>query len=292
MPATITAAGGVIWRATPSGPEIAAIHRPHRGDWSLPKGKLAKGERRLAAAHREVVEETGLDVAVQQYLGSIRYRTGGAAKTVHYWAMRLVGGKFTPNAEADDLEWLSPERAEERLTYDADRSVVAQFVEAGPADSAVLLVRHARAGKRSAWKKADELRPIDRDGRRQAQSIADAGSLFRPTAVVAATPLRCRQTVEPLAERMGLTVDVAPEFSDTDFARSPRRARRALAALTDAGRVSVVCSQGEAIPGLLDLADPKNAPHDSRKASTWVLFFADGELLAADYYGRAGMLSR
>ena len=36
---TVGAAGGVLWRATVTGPEVVVVHRPRHGDWTLPKGK-------------------------------------------------------------------------------------------------------------------------------------------------------------------------------------------------------------------------------------------------------------
>ncbi len=56
----IRAAGAMLWRPGPSGPEVALIHRPRKPDWSFPKGKLDPGETARAAAVREVREETGL----------------------------------------------------------------------------------------------------------------------------------------------------------------------------------------------------------------------------------------
>lgn len=281
---TIAAAGGVVWRASASGLRVAVIHRPHRNDWSLPKGKLRSGERPLLAGYREVIEETGLDVVPQQNIGRVRYRIASSPKTVSYWAMRHMSGQFVANDEADQMRWLTPDAAREILTFPGDRSMVTRFAAGPQADSAVLLVRHARAGKRGTWKKDDQLRPIDRAGQRQAAAIADMAALFVPRRIVAATPVRCQQTVLPLAERLGLSVGAAPEYSDADFERHPKRAMASLLALSRRRGVSVVASQGGTIPGLLDRLRPAGAPHVSRKGSVWALFYREGELLSADYY--------
>ena len=56
----ISAAGGVVLRRDEEGrTRVAVIHRPKYGDWSLPKGKLEKGEGWQEAALREVHEEIG-----------------------------------------------------------------------------------------------------------------------------------------------------------------------------------------------------------------------------------------
>jgi 8-oxo-dGTP diphosphatase len=264
------------------------IHRPHRSDWSLPKGKPHGTERTIHAAHREVLEETGLLVALQHQLGTVRYRLDGTLKVVSYWSMRHLDGDFRPNDEADKLLWLSPKEALEQLSFRADHQVVDRFAASQAPDTTVLMVRHARAGKRSTWKKDDAIRPIDANGRRQAQSIAEFGELFRPTQIYSATPLRCRQTVEPLAQRLDLPVEHRPAFSDNDFEHDSGASIAALRQLSLSRQAIVVSSQGGAIPGMLDLIDPGRAPHDSRKGSIWALFFGDGELLHADYYGRPG----
>lgn len=286
MPSTIVAAGGVVWRASQSGLRVAVIHRPHRNDWSLPKGKLRVGERPLLAGYREVIEETGLDVVPLQNIGRVRYRIAASPKTVSYWAMRHRSGQFVANEEADQLRWLSADRARDTLTFSGDRSIIARFAATPQPDSAVLLVRHAKAGKRTSWKKDDRLRPIDRFGQKQAEAIADMATLFVPRRIVSARPLRCQQTVLPLAERLGLSVGSAPEYSDADFEKHPKRALDSLQALSRRRGVSVVSSQGGTIPGLLDRLRPANAPHDSRKGSVWALFFRQGRLISLDYYER------
>jgi phosphohistidine phosphatase SixA/8-oxo-dGTP pyrophosphatase MutT (NUDIX family) len=291
MSTVISAAGGVVWRMSRSGLRIAVIHRPRRDDWSLPKGKLlvqaGRTEPTIVAAQREVVEETGLDVAVQQRIGRVHYRIGAATKTVTYWAMRHLGGSFVANAEADLLRWVTPENALGLLTFAADRGVVGQFTDRPVADAGILLVRHGKAGKRSTWKKDDRLRPLDAHGRRQAAAIARVGALFKPRRIGAAPLLRCEQTVSPLARSLDLKLTSAPRFSDAQFERHPQRTVDALVALSHSG-VSAVASQGETIPALLDYLCPQRAGHDARKGSIWALFFYDGQLIATDYYQRPG----
>ena len=288
MSNVITAAGGVVWRASRTGDlRVAVIHRPRRDDWSLPKGKLLASEPSIVGACREVREETGLDVAVQHRIGRSRYRVGSATKTVTYWAMRHVGGSFKANHEADLLRWLAPEQAVDLLTFPADRTIVEQFVARPVPDATVLLVRHAKAGKRGTWKKDDRLRPIDAHGRRQAAAIARVAALFGPRRLYAAPLVRCEQTVAPLAHDLGLKVRAAPRFADHDFERRPQRSVETLDALTRAG-ITVVASQGVVIPGLLDYLCPRAATRASRKGSIWALFFSDGRLITADYYERPG----
>src|SRR5262249_58956904 len=50
----IRAAGGLVWRESPRGRQIAVVHRPKYDDWTLPKGKLDPGESWQDGAVREV----------------------------------------------------------------------------------------------------------------------------------------------------------------------------------------------------------------------------------------------
>src|SRR5258708_3255491 len=70
----LRSAGGVAARSNPEGgTEVALVHRPRFDDWSLPKGKLKRGEHPLAAAVREVREETGADALVGARLPTVSY---------------------------------------------------------------------------------------------------------------------------------------------------------------------------------------------------------------------------
>ncbi len=117
----VRAAGGVVVRDG----RIAVVHRPRYDDWSLPKGKLDRGESWEAAARREVEEETGLVCELIEELDPVRYRDGkGRPKTVRYWRMAAVAGDFSPNREVDELRWCAPDEALALLTYPHDRALV------------------------------------------------------------------------------------------------------------------------------------------------------------------------
>ena len=289
-PAPVTlAAGGVVWRADTLGNRIrvALVHRPRYDDWTLPKGKLTAGEYPLLAAIREVEEETGALVAIGRRLLTVSYPVEQATKRVVYWSMRYLSGVHQPGDEVDELRWLEPAEAAEALSYAPDRRVLEAFL-AQPADPPmVLLVRHAKAGKRSEFRGEDRLRPLDRIGRRQARHLTAVLRSFAPVNVLAADLVRCEQTVQALAERLAVEVTSAPEVSDAGFADDPNRAVKLIKELAAKGGTSVVCSQGDAIPGLLArLHVPAAAPYPSRKSSVWALSVVDDEVVAADYYPR------
>jgi 8-oxo-dGTP diphosphatase len=123
--AEVRAAGGVIVRRVDGNPEVALVHRPKYDDWSLPKGKLDRGEGWEEAALREVEEETGLRCRLLEELDSVAYRDPkGRSKVVRYWLMEAVSGSFEPNKEVDRFDWLALDDALARLTYERDRELV------------------------------------------------------------------------------------------------------------------------------------------------------------------------
>ncbi len=117
----IHAAGGVVVRDG----RIAVVHRPRYDDWSLPKGKLEAGESFEEAARREVEEETGLRVRLEDELASTHYLSKGRPKTVRYWRMSVVDDPGQePDDEVDELRWLTPEEAVRVLSYEHDAKLV------------------------------------------------------------------------------------------------------------------------------------------------------------------------
>jgi broad specificity phosphatase PhoE/8-oxo-dGTP pyrophosphatase MutT (NUDIX family) len=291
LPPAIRAAGAVVWREADDAALIGLVHRPRYDDWSLPKGKLHRSEYALHAAVREVREELGSTVRVGPRLRSVEYQTADGHKKVDYWAMRHLGGAHTASAEVADICWLPLAEALERLSDELDRQVLGDFAARPRHTAMLLLVRHAKAGKRSAFQGDDRLRPLDKIGRRQARDTAEFLSLFGPTRILAADRVRCEQTVAPTAEKLGLLLESAPELSDEAFVSRTDRAVRRVRELGNDDRVSVVCSQGTAIPGLLaelGVSGCPDRPHPARKGSVWALSIHDGQVVSADYYPRPG----
>jgi 8-oxo-dGTP diphosphatase len=116
------AAGGIVLRREQP-PLIAVVRLRKRDEWVLPKGKLDEGETARAAAKREVLEETGHNVTVHEFLGTLVYESGGRSKVVHYWRME-AGGTQTRELMNDirAVDWLPLDEAIVRLSRAYERT--------------------------------------------------------------------------------------------------------------------------------------------------------------------------
>ena len=131
----VRAAGGAVLRPRPGGGvELCVVHRPTYDDWSLPKGKLQRGESFEQAALREVLEETGLRCRLRQELQPGVYPDHkGRRKVVRYWLMDVAEDTgFLPSDEVDALRWLELPSAAALLTYEHDQELVASMVSGRP----------------------------------------------------------------------------------------------------------------------------------------------------------------
>ncbi len=289
------AAGGVPWRRDDGVLRLALVHRPRYDDWTFPKGKLKDGEHPLLAATREVAEETGLTVVVGRRLPRTSYLSADGPKSVDYWCMQ-GSGEFRTNDETDGMEWLTPEETLDRLTYDDDRALVADLLSAPVQPIRFLLVRHARAGDSEQWTGPDLLRPLDEAGVLEAAALAAILPVFGPMVVRSADPLRCRQTVQPLADRLGVAVGSGSEFSEDTYFGARQVAQASANEILGSEPVTVVCSQGGVIPDLLEWLFSANPPTTgvsprrvdsqppARKGSLWAMSADRGRVVSADYY--------
>lgn len=124
--APVMAAGGIVLRRG-APPLVAVVRQRKRNEWVLPKGKLDDGETPKEAAHREVLEETGHNVAIHEFLGTLVYQSGGRSKVVHFWRMEADGGpvrKLMNDIKA--VDWLTLDDALARLSREYERAFLTQ----------------------------------------------------------------------------------------------------------------------------------------------------------------------
>lgn len=252
----IVSAGAVVARKGPEGREVLLVHRPKYDDWSFPKGRQDPGEHVTATAVREVLEETGVQIRLGRPLPAQSYAvSGGRSKVVHYWAGHVVGDDdlhgYETNDEVDRLGWFSFEQAAQRLTYLDDLDLLHQFRRRRGPTSVLIVLRHAKALKRSAWEGPDQLRTLSELGHRQAGALSPLLHAYGVARVLSSSSTRCVQTVQPYASEQVLPLVQLPELSEEEYAEPAARAL--LTELMSTPEPSVVCSHRPVLPWLFNL---------------------------------------
>jgi 8-oxo-dGTP diphosphatase len=193
------AAGGIVLRREKN-PRIAVVRLRKRNEWVLPKGKLDDGETPRAAAEREVLEETGHDVSVHEFLGTLVYESGGGFKVVHYWRMQADGEPVHELMhDIKEVDWLPLDAALERLSRGSERAFLANV---GP-----IALQAAATAETARRSRAKAPAPEKRRSRRPAPA---------PTPVISPPPA-LPATASIAQEMPGATppdlVEAAPEVA-------------------------------------------------------------------------------
>ena len=136
----------------------------------------------------------------------------------------------------------------------------------------MLLVRHARAGDRGDWVGDDAHRPLDGKGasRRSVsrRGLADLGA----TRLVFSPALRCVQTFEPAAKRLGLPLEQRDELAEGG---GPEEL---VALLDDLGdSAPALSTHGDVIAEVVAWDAP------CKKGSIWILEVDGGEIRPGTY---------
>ena len=276
----VLAAGAVVFG---KGRTVLLVHRPRYDDWAFPKGKLDPGEHPVAAAVREVEEETGLRVRLGPPLPSLRYRNGGGRmKTVHYWVGRAVDGEdvsgYEANDEIDEVAWVDREQAPRLLTYPHDRETLATALALRKRTHALVVVRHGAARSRKAWKRDDRLRPLVEPGREQARVLASILAAYGVARLVSSSSTRCVETLAPYAEASGWALQREDGLTEEDA--TAESVVKLVDELITGDENAVLCTHRPVLPAVFDalgLTDPQLDP-----GGMLVVHLRRGEVVATE----------
>ena len=273
------AAGALVWREKGGDLQVLLVHRPRYNDWSFPKGKLESGESLCACAVREVAEETGVQVRLEQPLETIRYRLGdGTRKEVRYWAAReldrgspaLAARGRIPRAsrsEIDGVQWMGVKEARKRLDHAIDRDLLGSLVDLWEDDKldtwTLVLVRHARAVKRSVWNRPkkrtaeqdEATRPLTGDhGRARARALAPILAAYGVGRAISSPWKRCCDTMAPYCRAAGLKLELEPAITEHAHATAPKTTRKVVErALRMREGPVALCTHRPVLPAVMDV---------------------------------------
>jgi 8-oxo-(d)GTP phosphatase len=259
-PPPVLAAGTLTWREGTKGLEVMLVHRPRYDDWSIPKGKLDKGETFPAAAVREVEEETGYRVRLHRPLpASVYLLPDGRTKIVQYWT-GTVRAKSAPGpvnpAEVDEVRWVGLDEAERLLTRQGDQVCLLslrRFHEASELVTVPIIVqRHGAAVSRAKWRKGEKSRPLNAKGRKQSQALPPLIDAFDPRSVVSSPWKRCLATVDPLARVEGIKVRTKDELTEAGHEGHPSRTKAVIERVLREAAGTVVCTHRPVLPTVID----------------------------------------
>ena len=275
----VHAAGALVWREKGGDLQVLLVHRPRYNDWSFPKGKLESGESLCTCAMREVAEETGVQVRLEQPLETIRYRLGdGTRKEVRYWAAReldrgspaLAARGRIPRAsrsEIDGVQWMGVKEARKRLDHAIDRDLLGSLVDLWEDDKldtwTLVLVRHARAVKRSVWNRPkkrtaeqdEATRPLTGDhGRARARALAPILAAYGVGRAISSPWKRCCDTMAPYCRAAGLKLELEPAITEHAHATAPKTTRKVVErALRMREGPVALCTHRPVLPAVMDV---------------------------------------
>jgi 8-oxo-dGTP diphosphatase len=215
---------------------------------------------------REILEETGLKIKLGAKLPTAEYKVpSGEKKEVHYWAARVSDkamseSTFKPSEEVAKVDWVSPEKAHELLTYKFDNAVLDALLELHKKKLLrtfpVIVLRHAKATPRSDWHEGkvvdDGNRPLLPEGKKQAKEIIPLLRAFAPKRVVTSPWVRCFNTVQPYANKYRLPVIERSQLSELGNKKGPRRTKNVVNDVIEEGKSAVICSHRPALPTILE----------------------------------------
>jgi len=144
------------------------------------------------------------------------------------------------------------------------------------------LIRHGHAGSRQKWHGPDDERPLSAKGEAQAQGIAawlEGADIAR---VLSSPSLRCRQTVEPLADRLDLRVEADEALCE---GTSVDEGIALLGRLVNDH--AALCSHGDVLPEVVQALRSAGLQFDghmaSAKGGTFVIETVDGRFTTCSY---------
>ena len=252
--ASIRAAGVVVLDSPAEATErrFLAVHRPHRHDWSLPKGKVDPGETTPCTAVRECDEETGYRVVLGARLPSTHYVSGDAHKSVDYWVGHVRADEgFAPDEEVDEIRWVPVSEASAFLTYSDDAAIV-RLAAGAPSTTPLIILRHAKAIRRGDFDGGDDAdRPLSGRGRGEAKTLVNILDAYGIERVYSSPFKRCISTVSRFAKTIDTKIHLEPALGESGHGADAEATAARVRELLDSPAPTVLCTHRPVLPTVI-----------------------------------------
>lgn len=147
----------------------------------------------------------------------------------------------------------------------------------------ISVIRHAEAGDRDRWTAPDEVRPLTRGGRLQAERIAERLANEPFVQMMSSPFVRCVQTISPLADAHGLSVELRDDLAE---GQPTGYLEKAILEAEGAGPTAI-CVHGDAmralLAGLIERGIARRVRQGFKKGTTWVFEVRDGAIVSATH---------
>lgn len=123
--------GGIIYYNKEEKKEYLLIKHLNGGHWSFPKGHMEKDETVVQTAKREILEETGLDVIINEniFASTLYFPKKDVIKHVVFFLAEANSKIITlQESEVLSFKWVSEEEVLAELTYENDKQMFKKLI--------------------------------------------------------------------------------------------------------------------------------------------------------------------
>jgi 8-oxo-dGTP pyrophosphatase MutT (NUDIX family) len=135
--------GAIVYRKSIGDIEVLAMYRKASNTWHLPKGTQESHESIEETTRREVREETGYQIELEGYLGSLKSKIfrdyGMVPKITHYFIARSSKNELQikHDVEHDTVRFVEANKLKKLLAekqiehYEKEHLILEQFLKSG-----------------------------------------------------------------------------------------------------------------------------------------------------------------
>ena len=151
----------------------------------------------------------------------------------------------------------------------------------------MVLLRHAKALKRSEWQNDDDDRPLDAVGQIQARNLPKTFVPYGTSSIYSSDAMRCAETVFPLSQEIGKIITYVSDLSEYVFHKDKEAAIKYTEELIEQEENILVCSHNPILPNVIKKLVGKKVFKSFRRelepAEAIILHHRDGEVVALDW---------